>query len=272
MLDSLRLNGIITAWFTLSEATKDANRLQELPHHNPEAGWCTILKVLNQPESEMYLPALSDCLKSLILYHGWEFIELIEAQAALDTRFKACLAKIHSYPGTRIPKQLYERLTNAAGITLKPVTPSTERILEQIPDLSEALYATPMTSEPKDISSFTDCDLERIAHNWIKYQETFWVREKINHIITNEFIEYAFNVVKILYEKSLSDVHLSSIGAGPLEDLLEKNGAFIIDRIEQLASTDQRFRYCLSYVWPTHIPVDVWKRILKARGNEPQRG
>ncbi len=269
MLDTLRLDGIITAWLIHSEVTKDAMILHDLPRHSPEAGWCAILKVLNQPESEKYLPALSECLKNFILYHGAEFIELIEAQAALDSRFKLLLAKVHTHTGTNISIQLLERLTNAAGTTVKHGTPKT---LEQVPNLSEALYATPITSEPKDISTFTESELEHIVHHWMQYQETLWAQEKITYIIKEEFIEYAYNVVNVLYAKSSSNIHLASIGAGPLEDLLKKNGEFIIDRIEQLASMDQRFRFCLSYVWPTNIAVDVWKRIIKARGNEPQRG
>jgi len=274
MLDSLRTDGTITDWLVHSEVAKDANLLKELPRNNPEEGWCIILKVLHQPESEIHLSALSDCLKSLFILHGEEFIERIEAQAVKDSRFKACLAKIHLHPGTHIPQQLWDRLTNAAGTPVEHVASSMERALEQIPDLTEALYATPILSEPKDIVYFlfTDSDLERIAHNWIKHQDTFWAWEKINYIVRDEFIEYAYNAVKILYEKSSTDVHLSSIGTGPLEALLEKNGAFIIDRIEKLASTDRRFRICLSYVWPTKIAVDLWKRIVKARGNEPQRG
>ena len=182
------------------------------------------------------------------------------------------MAEIQSYSGSRIPKKLWERLTNATGTPTELVEPYMEKVLEQIPDLSDALYATPIPSERWDIFSFTNDDVERIARNWIKYRETFWAREKIHNVINDEFIEYAFNVFKMLYEGASSDVHLRSLGAGPLEDLLKRNGAHIIDRIEELASTDRRFRICLSYVWPTNIAVDIWKRILKARGNEPQRG
>ncbi len=144
-------------------------------------------------------------------------------------------------------------------------------VLEQISDLTEVLYATPIPLGSKDAASFTESDMDRIAHNWLRHQETLWAWEKINQIISDEFIEYAFNVVKILYEKSSSDVHLSAIGTGPLESLIKKNGEYIINQIEELASTDKRFRICLSYVWPTNISVDLWKRIVKARENEPQR-
>jgi hypothetical protein len=271
MLDSLRTDGTITAWLIHCETAKDANLLEDLPRNNPEEAWCTIFKVLHQPKSEMHLSALSDCLKSLILYHAEEFIDCIEAHTEQDPHFKACLAQIHSYPETRITKQIWERLRNASGIPVERVAPYMEGVLEQIPDLSDTLYATPIPLDSKDIAFFIDSDMERIARNWIKHQETLWAWEKINRIIDEEFIEYAFNVVEILYEKSSSDVHLSSIGTGPLEKLLKKNGAYIIDRIEKLASKDRRFRICLSFVWPTNIPVNIWKRIVKARDNEPQR-
>ena len=105
MLDSFRTDGTITSWLANSEVTKDANVLKELPRHNPVAAWCIIVKVLHQPESEKHLAALSDCLKSLIIHHADEFIDLIETQAALDSQFKACLAEIQSYSGSRIPKK-----------------------------------------------------------------------------------------------------------------------------------------------------------------------
>jgi len=271
MLDSLRKDGTITSWLIHSEAEKDANLFKELPLDNPEETWCIIFKILHRPESEIYLTALSDCLKNLIIYHGEEFIDCIEAQSEQNARFKACMKRIHSYPETRIDRPLWERLRNAAGIPMERVAPSSGKVLEQISDLTEVLYATPIPLGSKDAATFTENDMDRIALNWLKYQETSWAWEKINQIIRDEFIEYAFNVVKLLYEKSSSDVHLSSIGTGPLESLLIKNGEFIMDRIEELASTDKRFRICLSYVWPTNIAVDLWKRILKARANEPQR-
>lgn len=271
MLDSLRKDGTITSWLIHCEAAKDVHLFSDLPLNNPEETWCIIFKVLQRPESEMHLTALSDCLKSLIIYHGEEFIDCIEAQAAQNSHFKVCLARIHSYPETRIPKQLLERLRNVTGFPVKHAAPPSEGAMEQIPDLSEALYATPIPLGSKDAASFTESDMDRIAHNWLRYQETLWAWEKINSIIKDEFIEYAYNVVCSLYEKSSSDVHLSSIGTGPLESLLKKNGMFIMDRIEELASNDKRFRVCLSYIWPTNISVDLWKRIVKARANEPQR-
>lgn len=272
MLDSLQKDGTITAWLIHCETIKDANLLKDLPRDNPEETWCIIFKILQLPESEMHFSALSDCLKSLIICHGEEFIDCIEAHAEQNSRFKACMSKIHSYPETNIPKQLWERLRNITGIPKERMALSTERAMEQIPDLSEALYATPIPLGLKDALFFTETDMDRIAHNWLRYQETLWAWEKINRIIREEFIEYALNVVKLLYKRSSMDIHLSSIATGPLEHLLKKNGAFIIDRIEELAATDQRFRICLSYIWPTNIAVDLWKRIVKARDNEPQRG
>ncbi|MBN1397218.1 MAG: hypothetical protein JXA06_04215 [Bacteroidetes bacterium] len=271
MLDTLRKDGTITSWLTHCEASDDARLLSELPLNNPEETWCIIFKILQRPESETHLTALSDCLKKLIIYHSEEFIDCVEAQAMQNSRFKACLSRIHSYPETRISVKMLERLRNATGFPIELVAASPESLPEHAPDLSGALYATPIPLGTIDAGSFTENDMDRIARSWLKYQETLWAWEKVNNIVKEEFIEYAYNVVKSLYEKSSSDIHLSSIGAGPLESLLKKNGIFIMDRIEQLASTDKRFRICLSYIWPTNISIDLWKRILRARADEPQR-
>ena len=49
------------------------------------------------------------------------------------------------------------------------------------------------------------------------------------------------------------------------------HGDAIIERVEECAAADQRFRYCLSNVWPV-LPEPIWERVVRARGDEPQRG
>ena len=56
------------------------------------------------------------------------------------------------------------------------------------------------------------------------------------------------------------------LAAGPLEDLIARDGAEFIDRIEELARRSARFRYALSGVWPQGKGATAtWKRVEAAR-------
>jgi hypothetical protein len=54
---------------------------------------------------------------------------------------------------------------------------------------------------------------------------------------------------------------IASIGAGPLEDLLNRNGADYIDRIVERARQNRRFRVAASCVWPSRIDPAIWQRL-----------
>jgi hypothetical protein len=54
---------------------------------------------------------------------------------------------------------------------------------------------------------------------------------------------------------------IASIGAGPLEDLLNRYGADFVDRIIERARQNRRFRVAASCVWPSHIDPAIWQRL-----------
>jgi hypothetical protein len=54
---------------------------------------------------------------------------------------------------------------------------------------------------------------------------------------------------------------IASIGAGPLEDLLNRNGADYIDRIVERARQNRRFRVAASCVWPSSVDPAIWQRL-----------
>jgi hypothetical protein len=63
---------------------------------------------------------------------------------------------------------------------------------------------------------------------------------------------------------------VSLLAAGPLEDVIARNGDAVIDRIEGLARAVPRFRYALWAVWPQgQAGTGVWARILAARARGP---
>jgi hypothetical protein len=67
---------------------------------------------------------------------------------------------------------------------------------------------------------------------------------------------------------------LGALAAGELEDLIEYHGPAFIERIEQEAARDPRFRCLLCGVWRSSTP-QVWARVLAASDSNfnevPQR-
>ncbi len=62
----------------------------------------------------------------------------------------------------------------------------------------------------------------------------------------------------------------SIVAAGPVEDLIARQGDVAIVRIEDLAGRSARFRFVLSGVRPQgNSESDIWNRVLRARGPGP---
>jgi hypothetical protein len=90
--------------------------------------------------------------------------------------------------------------------------------------------------------------------------KNFWAYERLSDLCRDD-PEAAWNVIDEIFQRDSSDLILSNLGAGPLEDLLTAHGARFIDRVEKRAAKDEKFRKLLGVVWRNEIPDDVWKRI-----------
>ena len=56
---------------------------------------------------------------------------------------------------------------------------------------------------------------------------------------------------------------LGVLAAGPFEDLLEHHGAALVERVESLASRNERFRWLLRMLYQS-VPEHLWVRIKRA--------
>ncbi len=65
---------------------------------------------------------------------------------------------------------------------------------------------------------------------------------------------------------SPDDALFQALAAGPLEDLLARNGPGVIDWVEGLAAEHPPFKLLLGGVWRSTIDPDVWQRIEWSRG------
>lgn len=113
-------------------------------------------------------------------------------------------------------------------------------------------------------------DQERRDEDAEAHRHGFWACEAVNDLVRQE-PEQAWSMVLRLVELSPDDRSLASVAAGPLEDLLGFQPYAFIDRVENQARTDAKFRRCLSGVWGwSSIPEDVQVRMRRTwEGDEP---
>lgn len=76
--------------------------------------------------------------------------------------------------------------------------------------------------------------------------------------------ELAFQFVLAVLSKDISNDTFYVLAAGPLEDLLAQQGPKIIDRVEDTAREDARFRKLLGGVWQNEMSEDIWQRVRRA--------
>jgi len=98
----------------------------------------------------------------------------------------------------------------------------------------------------------------------------FWAWEAV-HALVCERPEEAWLLILRLVELSPDERMLATVAAGPLEDLLGLHSHAFIDRVEERARTDARFRRCLSGVWGwTTIPDEIQLRMRRTwEGEDP---
>jgi uncharacterized protein DUF6869 len=118
-------------------------------------------------------------------------------------------------------------------------------------------------------------ELERLVEAWIacceadegteEYQRNRWAMSQVLDWEMEGEAENLWAFVLAAYKRNISDEVIAVLAAGPLEDLLSKNGASFIGRVEELASRDEKFRFLLGGVWQNAMPDDIWRRVEAAR-------
>ena len=75
--------------------------------------------------------------------------------------------------------------------------------------------------------------------------------------------DLTFEFVRQVLQRDVSPKVLSALAAGPLEDLLARHGAAVIDRVEIEARQNPRFQHLLGGVWQNRISNEVWLRVVR---------
>lgn len=101
-----------------------------------------------------------------------------------------------------------------------------------------------------------------------KCDEDLWAYDQVHSIIQNHPDE-GWEITLLLLQKAGSDAALAYINAGPLEELLLRHGAAVIDRIEPECENNSRLQLALSGVWgisPGHPVFERWYGLMGKYG------
>ena len=113
-----------------------------------------------------------------------------------------------------------------------------------------------------------------LADAYHRYGETnadgdFWAWQRVEDIVCGPVAEEAWELVVTLI-RTAPDERLEYIGAGPVEDLVNRHGAALIDSIEGEAKRDPRFREALASIWlvSDDILPNVLSRLQAVTGGQ----
>ena len=118
-------------------------------------------------------------------------------------------------------------------------------------------------------------ELNEIVNAWIAAEEAeqgspvsesnWWAVSQVIDWSLERQGERLWEFITAAYKRDLSDKVISSLAAGPLEDLLAKQGPEFIERVEELARKDPQFNYLLGGVWRNTMTDEIWQRVQSAR-------
>jgi hypothetical protein len=106
-----------------------------------------------------------------------------------------------------------------------------------------------------------------LRHYATRDDSLLWAFSEVNDI-TPRHAERGWNITLALISAASNDAELGYVVAGPLEEVLEVHGNLMMDRVEELARTDAKFREALSRVacFEDSMPSKVRDRINKVTG------
>jgi hypothetical protein len=107
-------------------------------------------------------------------------------------------------------------------------------------------------------------DLHRLPEDSPGRHDKFWSFDRLWELVHDD-PEAAWSIIQIIRQEG-SELILSNLAAGPLEDLLVTHGDRFIDRVETLAEHDAQFRRLLAATWQNSMPPEIWKRIKAVAG------
>jgi Family of unknown function (DUF6869) len=224
-------------------------RIDQLITKDPDRALPLVLEIIHRGQNynfESY--DLFSPLWDLLRRHGEVIIDRIEREAPSSVMLRRCLWKMklsqeNAPPQYRIAEELWRRVKQAAGGTT-----------DYNSKLPEAVQPNQLSEEDEELLS-----------SWFASKQTKWA-SGLMWDLTDQNPERSWPIIKALVEAAPDDPTVSYIGAGPVQELLSKHGEQFIERIEQQAAVDAKFRACLTVVSPSWLDEEILQRLTRAIG------
>ncbi|MEW8139520.1 MAG: DUF6869 domain-containing protein [Candidatus Thiodiazotropha endolucinida] len=117
-----------------------------------------------------------------------------------------------------------------------------------------------------------------IAKSWVAmhlagsgtkvYEENFWSYEKLDDLVHKDPLR-ALEIIKAIIMVNSSELILSNLGAGPIENLMCYNDAAVIDDIQIEAEANLLFKKAMSSTWLDSSDTKYLERFYKIAGIQP---
>jgi hypothetical protein len=242
---------IVQAYIENYRLSGECGIVGELTDTYPEQALPLVLEIVNRGQSygfgsfELMTP-----LQDLLRHHGEIVIDRIEQAALTSVMLRRCLWRMkrdekYTPPEYRIAENVWRRAERAANGTT---------------DYNSDL---PETALPNRLSE----EQERLLSSWFEHEQTFWAFDAVWEITCGD-PERLWTITKALVTAAPDEGTLQYIGAGPLEDLLSGYGEQFIERIEQQAVADAKFRLSLAIVRQSGMSDELLRRVMNALGDQ----
>lgn len=147
-------------------------------------------------------------------------------------------------------------------------------LVEDVPVSVDAVNCR-SADEVEQVLEALPFDRERLIREFIEYGEAAvgeerwgWASDRMYAILEGA-PELAWTLIKELIARAPSEQSLRFFAAGPLEDLLSKDGELFIERVEQLAELDPKFLHAVATLRRLGMTDDVWHRVQVLAERDP---
>lgn len=104
--------------------------------------------------------------------------------------------------------------------------------------------------------------LQYTERNSSEFDALFWAHMSLDELLDDDR-ERFWLIINEIRKIDDSDFLLSNLAAGPIEDSLVRAGETFIERMEELARRDEKFKRLLGMLWKNEIRDDIWVRIQR---------
>lgn len=228
----------------LADAYLDFERSGRLAYHlgllireEPGDAWAVLKRILAAcPTPEIRTECVRSPLTDFIRLHHPAWMPRIQADLAALPFLREALAEFVVWahrlpPSHRFPDEVIERLESPPSGRPDPLPPEAP-------------------------------GLDAVAEAWIRNAGGLWAAGALSDLARLR-PEQAWEVIRLMLADADEDL-LPEIAAGPLHDLLTRQGAAVIGLLEK-ARDDEGLQAALGELWQGEMPEAVWERVVALR-------